>query len=1123
MDFFKRLYSKYGAFIFITLICVVAKVALFYHFMGVTANFVIIVLITLTILYLIFDIFNNKWIPAVLYLLLSVLMFADVSYSSFFNRYLSINLLGAADLLVDVSASIKEIIKPKFFLLFVDNVMMFATLVYGKKHLSSAVEDSLETVVPSIGEIESEEELQPGIEIELAEQLESDRVVESEVLNDEADPGAESENAADEISQETESEDSTDEADPVAESENAADEISQETEAEDSTDEAGLVTELGDATDEAGPETELGDATDEAGPETEPDDATDEAVHEIQSEDVEDEDEDGEGVESMEAVDKISEESKSDDVADESGNEIEFDVATDDIYLETESDDATTEAGRITESDDIEVIDSVVEGVINDKSEDAKVDNGKNGKAKKNQNGAGNGKKKKSGKGKNKTQSKSKHLHQAVKCLLIISMIGGLVTNVTNSYAVMSVNNQEIFSYYTKDLLQYFGGMDFSMEPAKSEVEVYTGTYESQIDGPLFGEAEGRNLIVIQVESFQNFVIGAEYNGKELTPNLNKLLQDDTIYFDNYYQQVSTGNTSDAEYATNNGLYGSAVSYTYKNYQDNYFRGLPVLLKEKYGYTTAAFHAYEKDYWNRVNAYPAQGFDTFYSSEDFSTSDMLGMGLSDEKWFEESVEYMTSFEQPFYSFMITLSNHHPFYLPAEYTDIDVLPEDMETNFGHYVQSVNYTDYAIGCFIQDLKNAGLYDNSVICIYGDHHGLTADDAENVESMENYLGGSYSYEEMMNIPLFIHIPGEDVTQTVSVIGGQTDFMPTVAYLLGFQTLDTLYTGQNLLTAESGFVCELYYLPKGSYFDDDTAFIMSGDGVFYNSTAYNRKTGETIPVESCMPGYTKALSQLNSAEYYLRNNVLDKLYNQGDSGNSILGTAEFMERPEIIANAGAPDKNLAGTNSLEALNASYDSGYRCIKVDLSWTTDGRTVLLSDWDDTGEYLETDTVQTTYEEYMSLEMKNGLTSMDFAMLAEWMSTHEDAYIAVDLKKDMSYLLQSLESYYPQIKDRIIPVFSNISEYNRGDLMGFENSIFQINEDSEYTESQISTFISMTNLWAVSLPLKQAGSKYKSVLDDCDYSYVYDVDSATEQTKYNDIKADGFFTNVIARESSGERQ
>ena len=141
-----------------------------------------------------------------------------------------------------------------------------------------------------------------------------------------------------------------------------------------------------------------------------------------------------------------------------------------------------------------------------------------------------------------------------------------------------------------------------------------------------------------------------------MTPNLNKLIKDHTIYFDNYYQEVSAGNTSDSEFATNNSIYGTINSYTYSIYEDNYFNGLPWLLKAE-SYNTNVFHAYNKDFWNREAAYPALGFDKFYSKKYFVNKEKIGMGLSDEEMFKQSLDIMEKQKQPFYDFFITLSNH----------------------------------------------------------------------------------------------------------------------------------------------------------------------------------------------------------------------------------------------------------------------------------------------------------------------------------------------------------------------------------------------------------------------------------------------------------------------------------
>ena len=78
--------------------------------------------------------------------------------------------------------------------------------------------------------------------------------------------------------------------------------------------------------------------------------------------------------------------------------------------------------------------------------------------------------------------------------------------------------------------------------------------------------AKGKNLIIVQMEAFQNFLIGLKIAGQEVTPNMNKLAKDH-IYFSNFYQQVGQGNTSDAEFVVNTSFYtpptgAASVVYT---------------------------------------------------------------------------------------------------------------------------------------------------------------------------------------------------------------------------------------------------------------------------------------------------------------------------------------------------------------------------------------------------------------------------------------------------------------------------------------------------------------------------------------------------------------------------------
>lgn len=470
--------------------------------------------------------------------------------------------------------------------------------------------------------------------------------------------------------------------------------------------------------------------------------------------------------------------------------------------------------------------------------------------------------------------------------LLIITLI---VSNFPGSDLLTSLSNQEIYSFRVKDAVANTIG-----NGPESEIGIAFG-YENHKDGPLFGVAENKNLVVIQLESLQNFVIGLEYNGQEVTPNLNKLIEGNSIYFDHYYQQTGSGNTSDAEFATNNSILGSLTSYTYKNYTQNYFRGLPVLLKEK-GYSTASYHAHEtRAFWNREEMYPNIGFDTFYggiindtqkrANGNYFMNEWMGWGLTDSKFYEQTIPYMKTMKEPYYSFIITLSNHHPYVMLDKYNFIELLPEDKDTLAGNYLNSAAYTDHALGEFLEALKAEGMYENTVFALYGDHSGLVNSE-ETDEVMGRILGKKYDFEEVMHVPLILHLPETeaDVHQRVSIAGGQLDFLPTIAYLMGFDELDTVYMGQNLLTAKTGFVAEHTFMLKGSFFLDDIAFEMSRDGIFENARAWDVETGEPVSLDGLYEYYQKSLEVSDTAQFILDQDLIRKVFIEKQSLEALL-----------------------------------------------------------------------------------------------------------------------------------------------------------------------------------------------------------------------------------------------
>ncbi|HZK01823.1 MAG TPA: LTA synthase family protein [Anaerovoracaceae bacterium] len=470
-----------------------------------------------------------------------------------------------------------------------------------------------------------------------------------------------------------------------------------------------------------------------------------------------------------------------------------------------------------------------------------------------------------------KYKSTDKKARWLIRTTLVSIVLMLTLGSVSNSRTLQSIGNLEFLSAHITDSLA--GYMIFA-ETYAADISVSSYRVDPENEGELFGVAEGRNLIVIQMEALQNFVINRQYEGDEITPVLNRLIKEDgTLYFDNYYMQIGAGNTSDAEFATNNSIYGTEKSYTYELYKDNTFRGLPFLLKE-IGYTTIAMHGYEGSFWSRDEMYPSQGFDVFVDGDSYDPTVIHGWGILDEEFYMQSLEYLKAVKQPFYSFMVSLTNHTPFEIEDEYRRLNLSKEHTDTRFGNYLDSTAYSDYAVSILLDGLKESGLYENSIIAIYGDHFGLAQKDEDNEELMTEFLGKPYKFDEMAKIPLIIHVPGADINSTISIAGGQLDFLPTIAYLMGFTELDTIHIGQNLITAESGLVAQNRYAPKGSFITDEIAFLMSGDKVFENGQAWSLDTGEGISLQGLRGVSEKSASLITLSEMILSGDFIAKRY---------------------------------------------------------------------------------------------------------------------------------------------------------------------------------------------------------------------------------------------------------
>lgn len=300
----------------------------------------------------------------------------------------------------------------------------------------------------------------------------------------------------------------------------------------------------------------------------------------------------------------------------------------------------------------------------------------------------------------------------------------------------------------------------------------------------LAGSLKGKNLIIIQFESLENFLIDKEILGNEITPNLNALL-DSSLYFSDVIEQVKDGNSSDAELIFNTSMYPIADGSAFLRFGENVYNSLPKILGES-GYTSVAIHGDDAEFWNRNTVFPKLGFTRYIDETQFTIAEQMGMGISDEALFGQSLHEIRSLPEPYNFFIITISSHIPFELPEEQKHLTFAEENISTD---YLQSIRYVDEAFGRFYRALEQEGILDNAALVIYGDHEGI-----------HKYYKTDLP-DNHKQVPFIVHAPGLPSLEITNP-GGQIDMMPTLLYLLGAdqKLYEDTVMGRNLLGKFSG-----------------------------------------------------------------------------------------------------------------------------------------------------------------------------------------------------------------------------------------------------------------------------------------------------------------------------------
>lgn len=428
----------------------------------------------------------------------------------------------------------------------------------------------------------------------------------------------------------------------------------------------------------------------------------------------------------------------------------------------------------------------------------------------------------------------------------------------------LQISKSTIFGYHISDIVNSATMKQRTKyknyDDMIKDYETLKVTYENQYGEEVYqlaGVLENKNVIIVQLESVQEFVINKEINGKEITPNLNEFLNKNITFTNMHMQSYST--TADSEHTTITSLYpmenGMSFSRYYTNTYDDIFK-----IFNKKDYHTSFMHGNYPYFWNRGNVYSRFNLNELVLKEQFEDiSENINGDLSDELLYKQAVQKWKQYDKPFFSYIVSASSHTPYTLDGledrKKVHINV-GKYKDTYFGNYLEAMNYADYAFGILIQELKNEGLYEDTAILVFGDHNGLNMYNEELIDFL------SYIDEDITDVDLKLNytrvacgfkIPDMESIKIDKPVN-KLDIKPTLAYLCNLD--DGFSLGTNMFKSKN-FVC----LNNERIITDEA---------YYDEQWYDRQTGEILDWEQLNEYYQNMKLELEISNSVSVNNLL-------------------------------------------------------------------------------------------------------------------------------------------------------------------------------------------------------------------------------------------------------------
>ena len=283
-----------------------------------------------------------------------------------------------------------------------------------------------------------------------------------------------------------------------------------------------------------------------------------------------------------------------------------------------------------------------------------------------------------------------------------------------------------------------------------------------------------KNVIFIIVESYLASTSDLIVDGKEITPNLNRLKHANNVYYNGHMRpNIATGESSDGQFIYMTGLLPLHSEITVSKAKYNTLIGLPKQLKDAIPkMQSAILIPTNPTLWEQDIMSPSYGFDKLYSKIDYQKdmNDRDDSDMGDDKIFAYASEKGQLLSQPFYFMILTMSTHHPYTTYVKH-DFQIKDKNLTEKYKNYLITCHYTDMMLGKYLQYLQKEGLYDTSMIIIVSDHDAhLKFLDMEGIISNE--------------LPVYIINGGIDKDKAWAGECNQLDVYTTILDIMGVES---------------------------------------------------------------------------------------------------------------------------------------------------------------------------------------------------------------------------------------------------------------------------------------------------------------------------------------------------